>query len=90
MSIMNKFRPNDERYHFEFNGVRDGGKRMGNTEQDEMTRLFGALNMLIDVVECDGFDRRLEMVPRGRARLKQASTLFKHLLEDIMNTAPEE
>lgn len=66
----------------------EGTKRMVRDEQTKMYQLLGMIEVCQSVA--GGLDRRLKMVPRGTARMKQAKSLIAKLAFDVMNTAPVE
>lgn len=66
----------------------EGTKRMVRDEQTKLYQLLGMIDLCESVNE--GLDRRLKMLPRGTARLKQAKSLIAKLAFDVMNTAPLE
>jgi len=66
----------------------EGTKRLVRDEQTKLYQLLGMIDLCDSVSE--GLDRRLKMLPRGTARLKQAKSLIAKLAFDVMNTAPLE
>jgi len=66
----------------------EGTKRMVRVEQTKLYQLLGMIDLCDSVSE--GLDRRLKMLPRGTARLKQAKSLIAKLAFDVLNTAPVE
>ena len=66
----------------------EGTIRMVRDEQTKMYQLLGMADLCDSVAE--GLDRRLKMVPRGTARMKQAKSLITKLAFDVINTAPLE
>lgn len=66
----------------------EGTIRMVRDEQTKMYQLLGMADLCDSVAE--GLERRLKMVPRGTARMKQAKSLITKLAFDVINTAPLE
>ena len=66
----------------------EGTQRMVRDEQTKMYQLLGMIDLCESVIQ--GLDRRLKMVPRGKARMQQAKSLIAKLGFDVINTAPIE
>lgn len=66
----------------------EGTKRMVRDEQTKMLQLLGMIDLSESIMR--GLSRRLEMVPRGTARMKQVKSLVAKLAFDVINTAPIE